>query len=104
MFSCEFYELFKNIYFKEHLRTTGTKTPVWGFLFNKVASLSAWRLLPVLERDSSTGHCTRIFLWILRNFYESFFVEHVLATTSHMMVVFSSFLQIDEQALVRIAA
>ena len=60
--------------------------------------------LPVLERDSSTGHCTSIFLWILCNFYESLFVEHLLATTSHMVVVFSSFLQIGEQALVRIAA
>ena len=33
----------------------GSKTPVRGFLFNKVASLTAWRSLTVLERDSSTG-------------------------------------------------
>ena len=64
VFSCEFCELFKNTYFKEHLRTAGFKTPVLGFLFNKVPTLSVRRPLAVLERDSSTG----IVLWILRNF------------------------------------
>ena len=59
-FSCKFCELFKNTYFKQHLRTAGSKTPVRGFLFNKVASLTAWRPLTVLERDSRTG----TFLWI----------------------------------------
>ena len=54
MFSCEFYELFKNIYFKKHLRTPGSKTPVRDILFNKVASLTPWRP-SVLERDPSTG-------------------------------------------------
>ena len=77
MFSCE---LFKNTYFKEHLRTAGSKTLVRGFFFNKVASL-AWRPLTVLERDSSTG----IFLQILCSFKESFFLEHLLATFSCMM-------------------
>ena len=81
MFSCEFCKLFKSTYFKEHLRTAGSKTVVRGFLFNKVASLMAWRPLAVLERDSSTG----IFLQILCNFKESFFVEHLLATFSCMM-------------------
>ena len=57
MFSCEFCELFKNIYFKEHLREAGSKIPVLGFLFNKVASLTAWTPLKVLERDSSTLFC-----------------------------------------------
>ena len=55
----------------------GFKTPVLGFLFNKVASLTA------------------IFLWILCNFQESFLVEHVLATTSRM-ILFFPFLQISE--------
>ena len=57
MFSCEFYELFKQIYFKDHLQTAGSKTPLWGFLFNEVASLTAWRPLPVLERDSISELC-----------------------------------------------
>ena len=64
MFSCEFCELFKNTYFKEHLRMAGSKTLVPVFLFNKVASLMAWRPLTVLERDSRTD----IFLWILYDF------------------------------------
>ena len=83
MFSCEFCELFKNTYFKEHLRTIGSKTLVRGLLFNKVASLIAWRPLTVIERDSSTG----IFLQIF-NFKESFFVQHLLATFSCMFLLF----------------
>ena len=78
--------LFKNTYFVKDLWMAGSETPVWGSLFNKVASLTTWRHLTVLERDSSTG----ISLWVLRNFQESF-----LATKSHMMLFFS-FLQISE--------
>ena len=79
--------------FKEHVRTAGSKTLVRGFLFNKVASLMAWRPLTVLERDSSTG----IFLQILCNFKESFFVGH-LATFSYMMflLLLLLLLQINE--------
>ena len=54
MFSCEHCELFKNIYFKENLRTAGSKNRS-GFLFNKVASLAALRSLAVVERDSNTS-------------------------------------------------
>ena len=38
MFPCEYCGLFKNTYFKEHLRTAGSKTPVGGFAspFNHV--------------------------------------------------------------------
>ena len=68
-------------YFVEDLRTADSKTPVRGSLFNKIASLTAWRLWTVLERDCRKG----IFLWILTNFSKSFFAEHV-ATTSHMML------------------
>ena len=64
MFSCEFCELSKNTFFKEHLQTTGSETLEQGFLFNKVATLVAWRPSTVLERDSSTG----IFMRILHNF------------------------------------
>ena len=91
MFSCEFYELFRNTYFVEDLLTAGPQTPLRRSLFNKVASLMAWRPLTVLVRDSSTGI---LFLWILRNFYGSFFAENLLATTSHMF--FFSFLQTSE--------
>ena len=51
VFSYEFCELFKNIYFKKHIQTDGSKTPVRQFLFNKVASLMVWRSLTVLERN-----------------------------------------------------
>ena len=51
VFSYEFCELFKNIYFKKHIQTDGSKTPVRQFLFNKVASLMVWRSLTVLEKD-----------------------------------------------------
>ena len=43
--------------------------------------------LKVLKRDPSTD----ISLLILRNFQESFFAEHFLATTSHMMLLFFPF-------------
>ena len=46
----------------------GSETPVRGSFFNKIASLTAWRLLTVLERDG----CTGISLRILRNFQEMF--------------------------------
>ena len=55
VFSCEFRELFKSTYFVEDLQTAGSETPVRGFVFNKVASLTARRLLTVLERDCRTG-------------------------------------------------
>ena len=91
MFSCEFCESFKNTYFKEHLRTAGSKTLLRGFLFNKITRLMAWRHLTVLERDSSTG----VFLKMC-NFKESFFVEHLLANFSCIMFLLSLFLQINE--------
>ena len=95
--SCEFCELFKNTYFKEHLRTAGSKTLVPGFLFNKVASLMAWRPLAVLERDSSKG----VFLQILCSSKESFFVEHLLATFSCMKFLLLLFLQINEVCILK---
>ena len=89
VFSCEFSELFQNTYFVEDLQIAGSDAPVRGSIFNKAASLAVWRLLKEL-----VGGChTAISLWILRNSWESFFLEH-LATTSHMMLLF--FLQISE--------
>ena len=64
MLSSEFCEFFKSTYFEEELRTAGSKTPVRGFLYNKVAGLTVWRPLAVLQRDS----CTGIFLRILCKF------------------------------------
>ena len=90
----EFCELFKNTYFIEDLRTAGSETPIRESLFKKVASLTTRTHLTVLERDSSTG----ISLWILRNFLESFFSEHLPATTSYMMLFFF-FLSADQQGL-----
>ena len=48
--SCEFCKLFKNTYFLEDLLTACSKTPVKGTFFKKVASLTAWKPLTVLER------------------------------------------------------
>ena len=60
--------LFKNTYFVVDLRMAGSETPIRGSLFNKVASVTAWKHLTVLERDPSKG----IYLWILWNFKEAF--------------------------------
>ena len=46
-----------------------------------------WRLLTVLERDPSASTS----LWVLWNFQESVFAEQLLATTSHMILFFSLF-------------
>ena len=62
--SCEFCKLLKNIYLLEDLQTACPQTPVRGSFFNKEASLMAWKLLTVVERDC----CTGISLWIIRNF------------------------------------
>ena len=40
MFSCEFRELFKNTYFEENLKATGSETLVRGLFLIK---LQAWR-------------------------------------------------------------
>ena len=48
VFSCKFSELFKNNYLVKDLQTAGSETAVWGSLFNKTASLMAWRSLTVL--------------------------------------------------------
>ena len=64
-----------------------SETPVQRCLFNKVASLTARTHLAKLDRHPNTG----VSLWILWNFQESFFVEHILATTSLMMLLFFFF-------------
>ena len=56
--------IIQEYYFVKNLRTASSERPVQESLFNKVASLTAWRPLTVLERDCSTG----ISLWILWNF------------------------------------
>ena len=89
-YSCEFSKLFINTYFVEDLQTAGSETPLRGSFFNKVISLTAWRLLTVLERDCRTG----VSLCILRNLQESSFSEHLLTTTFHIMFFFFS--QISE--------
>ena len=76
--------LFKNTYFVVDLRMAGSETPIRGSLFNKVASVTAWKHLTVLERDPSKG----IYLWILWNFKEAFFAEHLLPTTFHRCCFF----------------
>ena len=48
VFSCKFCKFFRSINFVEHLRTGGSETPVYGFLFNKVASLIA--RMPLIEQ------------------------------------------------------
>ena len=54
-----FYTLFKKRLqhrcFVEDLLTAGSETPVQGSLFNKVAILTAWTHLTVLETEVATG-------------------------------------------------
>ena len=54
MFSRAFCELFKNTYFVEDLRMAGSETTVLRSLFNKIASLTAWMHLIVLEIETAT--------------------------------------------------
>ena len=84
VFPCELCELFKNTYVVENLLTTGSETPVWRSLFNKVAILIGRRPSTVLERGSSLS----ISLWTLWNFYESIFAAHLVAATFYMMLFF----------------
>ena len=60
--------LSKNIYFVVDLRMTGSETPIRRSLFNKVASVTTWKHLTVLERNPGKG----IYLWILWNLKEAF--------------------------------
>ena len=48
----------------DDLRKTGFETAMRGSVFNKVASLTVWMSLTVLEKDCSMG----ISLWLLWNF------------------------------------
>ena len=41
-------------YFVQDLQMAGSETPVLGSLFNKVASLTAWMHLTVLETEAAT--------------------------------------------------
>ena len=73
MLSREFCELFKNTYFTEYLRMAGSETPVPGSLFNKVASLTTWTHLTVLETEAATGRVLqeKVFLEISQNLQET---------------------------------
>ena len=42
--------LFQNTDFVEDLLMASSETPFWGSLFNKAASVTAWKHLIVLER------------------------------------------------------
>ena len=84
VFSCECYELSKNTFFTEHLRTTASAF-LGLFYVHKVVSLSVtifflpewfWKTKPkeaklYLKRDSGTG----VFLCTLRNFNEHLFYQ-----------------------------
>ena len=61
--------LFKNTYFVEDLQTAGSETSVWGSLFNKVASVTAWKHLTVLETLAKVFLCE--FCKFLCEFYFS---------------------------------
>ena len=47
----------------------GSETPVWGSLFNKVASLTTWTHLTLLEGERATGGVLqeKVFLEISQN-------------------------------------
>ena len=49
------------------LQASSSETPVWGYFFNKVASLTEWRLLTMLE-----GEYCQVFLCELEIFWKAF--------------------------------
>ena len=63
-----------------------------GFLFNKVASLTAWRPLTVLEIDSSAGISCEFCVIFKKVFCRTPPINHF----SHDVFFFFSFLQISE--------
>ena len=89
MLSCEFCELFKNTYFLEDLQTACSQTPVRESFFNKVASLTSLKIVRkrLLHRYFSVNQ-------------ESFFIEHLLTSTSHM-IMFFSFFKISEVCILK---
>ena len=86
MFSFEFCEILKSIYFKQHLRTAGSKTPVQGFVFNKVASLTAWRPLTVrsnLYKTTTPGTTQKWSSWTGGRL-----IKHLYKTTINQISLF----------------
>ena len=71
MLSCEFCKLFKNTYFLEDLQTACSETPVRGSFFKKVASLTAWKLLTVLERNSHRYFSVTLEKFLGKLFYRA---------------------------------
>ena len=47
--------IIQETYFVEDLQMAGLEKPVLGSFFNKVASLTAWTHLTVLETETATG-------------------------------------------------
>ena len=57
----------------------------WSLSFNKVAG---WRAATLLETDSSTG----IFMWILKIFGNTFFVDHLRTAASKSNLEYAIFI------------
>ena len=81
-FFCDFFKICKNIYCEEYLQVAVSETPVSESVFNKFTSLTTWRPVTLLNRDSSTG----VYLWVLRTSRDSLFAGQLLATTSAMIL------------------
>ena len=69
--SSEFCKLFKNTYFLEDPQRACSDTPVRGFFFKKFASLTAWKLLTVLERDSHGYFSVNFDKFLRKLFYRT---------------------------------
>ena len=80
VFSCEFWEIFKNTFFTEHLEATASRRNIHKMTSKEQVLLcrsshwrcsvkKAFRPTTLLKRDPNTD----VFLWILRNVSEQLF-------------------------------
>ena len=77
--SCEICEIFKNVFFEEHLWTTASVVSFsWNLCWSLfLINLQVFRTATFLKR----GFRTDVFLWNLRNFKSTYF-EQCLRTTA----------------------
>ena len=82
MFSCEFWEIFKNIYFEEHLRTADSGQIASFWLFDRIMSKPLWDELVTVNKLDIQRKWYGIYpslyiLFILRLFKFYFDIPHI---------------------------
>ena len=77
MFSCEFWEIFKNTYFEEHLRTTAPEEAFMDFFSDTILDLfqsgKEWleSVLPIINTVAHKWSVKNLFWKILQNSQEN---------------------------------